>query len=94
MIEHCISLFHKNQIEKIYRIYITDCLQAIAENTTHLMSLRQGVIDYGSKMQSRWMDLAYSDVEKLKKIDEFNAKTTDEVVDGIWNNIKKGGGRK
>lgn len=40
------------------------------------------------------MDLAYSDVEKLKKIDEFNAKTTDEVVDGIWNNIKKGGGRK
>lgn len=51
----------------------------------------QGVVDYGSTMPERWVDLAYVDAEKKKKIEEFNNMSTDEVVDGIWNRAKKGG---
>lgn len=90
MIEHCISLFSKRQKEKAYRIYVTDCLKTIAENTTHLMGI-QGVVDYGSTMPERWVDLVSPDIEKQKKIEEFNNMSTDEIVDGIWNRAKKGG---
>ncbi len=39
VIEHCINEFNKKQIEKSYQIYVTDALQAIAENTTHLLEI-------------------------------------------------------
>lgn len=29
MIEHCVSAFNKIQEEKLYRIYVTDCLKVI-----------------------------------------------------------------
>lgn len=89
VIEHCISLFSKKQIEKAYRIYVTDCLKAIAENTTHLMSF-EGVIDVGSHMESRFADII--DFEKKKKIEEFEKKSTNQIVDEIWNGMK--GGKK
>ena len=50
-----------------------------------------GVVDYGSTMPERWVDLVSPDVEKQKKIEEFKSMSTDEVVDGIWNRAKKGG---
>lgn len=89
MIEHCISLFSKKQIDKAYRIYITDCLKAIAENTTHLLGM-DGIVDYGSHMQERFADII--NFEQKKKIQEFEQKTTKEVVDDIWNRMK--GGKK
>jgi hypothetical protein len=90
VIEHCISLFSKKQKEKAYRIYVTDCLKAITENTTHLMSMN-GVVDYGSTMPERWIELVDVDIEKKKKIEEFNSTSADDFVDDMWNRMKKGG---
>lgn len=33
MIEHCITVFQKRAEEKMYRMYVTDALKAITENT-------------------------------------------------------------
>lgn len=90
MIEHCISLFSKKQKEKAYRIYVTDCLKAIADNTTHLLGI-DGVIDYGTTIPHRFVDMVYPDKEKQKKQEEFDKMSTKDIVDGIWNRAKKGG---
>lgn len=84
--ELCISLFEKYQEEKSYRIYITDCLQTIAENTTHIMGMN-GVVDYGRKMTMRWLDL----IEPKKKKPDLNeTMSCDQIVDKIWNKIERG----
>lgn len=91
MIEHCISLFSKKQKEKAYRIYVTDCLKAIAENTTQHISM-DGMVECGSHMPSRWIELVDVDIEKKKKIEEFNNTSADDFVDDMWNRMKKKGG--
>jgi hypothetical protein len=90
VIEHCISLFSERQKEKTYRIYVTDCLKVISENTTHLMS-NKGIVDCGSHMTQRWYDIVNVDIEEQKKIEEFNNTSTDDFVDDIWSRMKKGG---
>jgi len=32
--EHCISLFRNKQIEKSYKLYVTETLRSISENTS------------------------------------------------------------
>lgn len=85
MIDHCVSAFRKEQEEKSYRIYVTDCLKAIAENTTHLVGL-DGVVEYGAKISERWIDLIEP---KAKKIDQNETMTCEEIVTGIWKRMKK-----
>jgi hypothetical protein len=90
VIDHCVSAFSKKQQDKLYKIYVTDCLQSIAENTTHILSAN-GVVDYGMKMSTRWIDLAEKKSEP-KKEKAIRRKSVSEIVDGIWANIRKGGG--
>ena len=49
MIDHCVSALSISQQEKMYRIYVTDCLKYLTENTMHLVGTN-GVVDYGIKM--------------------------------------------
>ena len=49
MIEHCVSLFLKEQEEKRYRAYVTDTLMLISENTARFVS-------EGKYMNRRWAD--------------------------------------
>ena len=81
------SAFLKKQEDKLYRVYVTDCLKAISENTTHLVGAN-GVVDYGSKMNARWYDLAFplKEVEEEKQED---TRTCEEIVDAVWSGMNK-----
>lgn len=50
MIDHCVSAFSKKQQEKLYKMYLTDALKVIGENTAG--------VDHRSSMTKRWIDLA------------------------------------
>jgi hypothetical protein len=50
-----------------------------------------GVVEYGSTMPERWIELVDVDIEKKKKIEEFNSTSADDFVDDMWNRMKKGG---
>lgn len=93
VIEHCISLFQKYQEEKAYRIYVTDCLKTIVENTTHHVSI-QGVVDMGSTINKRWIDIIDYDNDKEKKKEKFEQISAVEYAAGIWERAKKKGGKK
>ena len=87
MIDFCMSAFLKKQEDKLYRVYVTDCLKAISENGTHLVGAN-GVVDYGSKMNARWYDLAFplKEVEEEKQED---TRTCEEIVDSVWSGMNK-----
>lgn len=68
MIEHCISAFSQSREEKAYRIYITDALKVISENTAggearHAMS-------------KRWIEL----VEPTKKEEPKETRSAEEII--------------
>lgn len=64
---------------------------SISENTTHHISMG-GMVEWGSHMPSRWIELVDVDIEKKKKIEEFNNTSADDFVDDMWNRMKKKGG--
>lgn len=64
--DHCISAFQKEQEEKAFRIYLSDAMMAIADNTARYAG--------GSKMSSRFYDII--NVKKEAKKEE----TADEII--------------
>lgn len=84
MIEHCISSLKLYNEEKSYRIYVTDALMAIAENTTHLLGM-QGVVDYGKKFNQRWIELSTSAPKKEEPEDN---RPSEEIAEDIWKRIR------
>ena len=82
MIEHCIFTLKSLNEEKSYRVYVTDALMAIADNTTHLVGT-QGVVDYGKTIKERWIDV----LNPPPKIPEDN-RTSEEIASDIWKRIR------
>lgn len=72
MIDHCIAVLQKENEEKLYRIYITDSLKLISENTAGLTN--------GKYMTKRFCDIAY-DVEN-KELE----KSAEEIIEEVTKN--------
>ena len=62
---------------------MTDALQAIADNTTHLVGT-QGVVDYGKTIKTRWIDI----LNPPPKPKEDN-RPADVIAADIWSRINK-----
>lgn len=72
--DYCISAFFKNQDEKIYRVYVTDALKAIAENTANFVG-------------GQTVTLRYHDIIESKAPEKEH--TAEEVVDRIKSKLMK-----
>ena len=73
MIDNYISVFHKEQQDKLYRIYVTDTLRLITENTSKV----QG----GAYIKMRFAEL----LEPPKK----EERTEEEVITNIMDKLRK-----
>jgi hypothetical protein len=82
VIEHCIFTLKSLREEKLYRVYVTDALMAIADNTTHLVGT-QGVVDYGKTIKERWIDI----LNPPPEIPEDN-RPSEEIASDIWKRIR------
>ena len=87
VIEHCVNEFNKKQTEKSYQIYVTDALQAIAENTTHLVGI-DGVVDYGKALTIRWIEAIESKPQQGVEEIEDN-RSCDEIVNDMWERMTR-----
>ncbi len=83
VIEHCISTLKSNNETKSYRIYVTDALMAIAENTTHLLGA-QGVVDYGKTIKTRWIDT----LKPAPEEEPEDNRPSEEIASDIWQRIR------
>ena len=83
MIEHCASEYIKRREDKIYRIYVTDALKAIAENTTHYLGAGE-VMDYGTTLSTRWIDVL--EPQEIETIEDDRSCV--EIVHDIWQRMR------
>lgn len=78
VIDHCVAFFRRKQVEKAYRIYVTDALKAIVSNTAGMV---------GGKAVT--MTMRYADLIEDRQPQAEDTRTPDEVVDHIVNKINK-----
>lgn len=75
MIDHCVGFFQRRQEEKQYRIYITDALKVLTENTAKMFG--------GATIKMRYAELIDTEPQKEE------TRTADEVVDSIKEKLEK-----
>lgn len=76
MIDVCIAALRREQEDYKYRVYVTDALQVIAENTSKFGG--------GKYLQARYADMALPPVPKKEE-----TRTAEEVIDGIKDKLRK-----
>ena len=74
--EHCVASFRKKQEERAYKIYVTDVLKVICENTANAVSK-------GNYLTARFYDILEDIVPGKKKKEE----SADEIKARIKNKI-------
>ncbi len=78
MVEHCISTFHKNQKEMMYRIYVTDALKDLIE-----VQVAKGG---GDIKYRRFYDFIKEKPEK-EQAEEQPEETAEDIIARIKNNM-------
>lgn len=80
MFEHCLSEWKERQKQEAYRVYITDALRAISENTAKYAG--------GKYIQARYADMIKP---KPKDIRSGNEIAADVIKKAGLKLVKKGG---
>ena len=71
-----------SQRDLTYRVYVTDCLQVLTENTTHFAGIK-GIVDYGKTIPARWYDMIHKDKQEENKED----RSVEEIAADIFDKI-------
>lgn len=79
--------------ELAYRIFVTDSLKAVVENT-HYITTFDGIIPYGVSVKRRWIDIMNGVKPKEKEKPKEDTRTCEEVVSDIWKNARIGKRKK
>ena len=87
MIDHCVAAFHAEQKERLYRIYVTDSLQSIVENTALRFPFNAEPFKYGQEMSARWLEMVEPKPRKREEPKEDN-RTCAEVAAEIWSRMR------
>lgn len=78
MIDNYISVFHKEQKDKLYRIYVTDTLRLLTENTAKHVG--------GTYIQAHYSDF----LEPQKQVDkEKEEQDAEAVITNIMDKLRK-----
>lgn len=87
MIDHCVAAFAAEQKERLYRIYVTDSLQSIVENTALRFPFNAEPFIYGKEISARWLEMIEPKPRKREKPKEDN-RTCAEVASEIWSRMR------
>lgn len=74
------DVYRKVRAEKVYRIYVTDTLKAIADNTAHYVVPGHGVVEYGNIINKRWLDV----IDPPPPQKEEDNRPAVEIAAEIW----------
>lgn len=85
--EYIIDRVKEETEEKSFKLYVTECLQAISENTTHYLT-GNGIEDYGKSLKKRWIDI----IEPPQKV-EVEDIDIDKAVSDMWDRARGKGAK-
>ena len=77
---YAIARYQSQQRDLAYRIYVTDCLRIITENTA-----KTALALAGGKEEVHVMAIRFADVFENKPVDN---RTADDIIEGIRNKLK------
>lgn len=82
----CISLFQKEQEDRAYRNYVTECLRIITENTakTAVLACKDGA-------EIKYITVSFDDLIHQKPANE---KTAEQIIDDIQSEFYRLGFKK
>lgn len=86
--DYLISAFKKEQEEKSFRVYVTDCLQVLTSNTVHHATFN-GVVEYGSKIKERWVDLLENKKAQPVPEQKEDPRPCTEIAEDMWKRINR-----
>lgn len=75
VVDHCIASLNKQRKEQKFRVYLTDVVKMIAENTAKMAQ--------GTMPVRRYADIMMEDTYGYKKAEKKKPQTTKEVVNSI-----------
>lgn len=83
------TTWRKDAIEKSFRVYVTQCLMILTQNTAHYYAgvAKDGspqMFDYGAHVNELWYELIHP-----REPEPEDNRTVEEVVDDIWANIER-----
>lgn len=76
-------MYLKRREDRLYRVYVTDALKAISENTTHFQGAEE-MFDYGASITMRWIDVLEPHEEK----EETDDRSCEEIVHDMWDRMR------
>lgn len=87
VIDHVLSEIKRQSEERSYKIYVTDALRAIANNTA------QAAVEQRSytSLTNRWAEVIEPQ-EEPQEIEE-DTRPCEEIAADIWKRIRKKGGK-
>ena len=80
--DHCVSFFQRKNERRLFEVYVTDALKAIAENTGK--ALHEG----GVGMGKRYIDM----INENKPPEKEETRTAADIINHIKDKINKLGG--
>jgi len=85
-VECCMAAFRRKQEERLYRAYVTDALKYIAENSARYAVPGVGMVEHGTTLAKRWIDLTDAPAPEPKKPED--TRPAAEVAADIWTRIR------
>lgn len=86
IIDHVLSEIKRQNEEKSYKIYVTDALRAIANNSAQAAVEQRSYIS----LTKRWADI-FESQERPQEVEE-DMRSCEEIAVDIWKRIRKKGG--
>lgn len=80
--------FEQQKREDAYRIYLTDALHAIANNTSQFLGL-DGIVTNGLQMQDRFYDILHKKPKEKVQVEENKNLTAEEIAMEMWKRMIK-----
>lgn len=72
----------------MFRIYVTDALKALAENTSYHMSPLGDVLECGMRMESRWIEGVESKGSQADPEPKDDPRPASEIAKDMWKRIR------
>ncbi len=88
VIDYCVSALKKKREDFLYRVYITDALKAIADNTAQYVGA-SGLVKAGTILNKRYAEIVIENDNKAKRLEKEEVKTSEEVIETIKRKLKK-----
>lgn len=84
MIDHCIAAFQREREEKLYRVYVTDALMALVDNSARYVIPGVGPVDCGTHLTMRWQDM----IREKQEDPPEDPRSCAEIAAGIWDRMR------